>query len=381
MKTYKAAVGIRSDMLYCPLPVSIDSYWTCEPNCAHCFARRLNRTWGWDFRAADVEAVKRKLLTKKGKSPLHRALQLKKTIRLGSRSDPFQDCELKHKVSTEIVKFLVKKKWDVVIQTKFPRRAWELTGLGKNCTVMAVIMPGLEKDWEILEFKRTEKPIRRIKMLSYLQKKGFRVGANGEPFIPGYHTVEQFEETIKLLKEYGIKSYNTYNLHMNDYVVKNLFNLGLDIEKIWYMNHDEQWRPILRQLLDICNKYDIILGCPDFVNSGWEDVQKSNTCCGLDVKNPCTFNTHHFKLAVQKGESPLELWEGVGKYEEGKTLVEGNLDNAYTLKDIVGNLGEGELCVEIFRDTKISQQNNSRNASTLSRKAESGCCERKGPKK
>lgn len=338
MKIYTAALGMRGDMLYCPLPLSIDPYWTCEVNCYHCYSRRLNRTWGNDFRMADVEDIKRKLssLSPRGKSPLHEAIRQRKTLRLGNRSDPFQPREEKYRVSTEILKFLMEIGWDTVVQTKFPRRAYEMTGLGKTCTMMAIITPGLEADWELFERKMTENPIDRVKTLSKLQKKGFDVGVNGEPFIPGYHTPEQFEETVKLLKSYGINRYNTYNLHFNDYVAKNLFKLGLDIEKIWYMNQDKQWRRILKKLIEIAEKHDIILGCPDFVNSGWEYVQKCNTCCGLDVKNPCTFNTHHFKLAVQKGEDPRKCWDGVGDYEEGLKIIEGTTDEMYTLKDVVG---------------------------------------------
>jgi DNA repair photolyase len=202
---------------------------------------------------------------------------------------------------------------------------------------MAVIMPGLEKDWEILERKKTENPLDRIKTLSHVQALGLRVGVNGEPFIPGYHTVKQFRETVKLLKSQGISHYNTYNLHMNDYVIKNLYNLGLDIEKIWYMNQDEQWRKIQMKLIRIADKYDITLGCPDFVNTGWDDIQKTNTCCGIDVKNPCTFNTHHFKLAIQEDKDPLKLWDGVGKYEEGVKVINGEHSDMYTLSDILPN--------------------------------------------
>mgnify|MGYP001337603807 CR=1 FL=1 len=335
MKIYKSAVGIRGDMLYCPLAFYIDSYWTCEPNCANCFARKLNRTWGNDFRIADVEAVKKKLLSSKGSSPLSKAIQQRKTLRLGNRTDPFQDCEIKYKVSTQILQFLIEQNWDTVIQTKHPGRAWEMTGLGKNCTVMAVTTVGLEEDWELFEGKKTENPLQRIKTLAELQKKGFRVGVNGEPFIPGYHTVKQFEDMVKLLKSHNINRFNIYNLHFNDLVAKNFHSLGLDIEKIWNHNKDTQWRKILAELLKIADKHDLILGCPDFVNSGWNNVQRSNTCCGLDVENPCTFNTHHFKLAVQHGKDPLKLWDGVGIYQDGVDAIEGTKKDMYNLKDII----------------------------------------------
>lgn len=336
MRIFKSAVGIRGDMLYCPLPLYIDSYWTCEANCAHCYSRRLNRTWGTDFRAADVESVKKKLLSNKGTSPLSMAIKQRKTLRLGNRADPFQDWEEKHQISTKILEFLVEENWETVIQTMYPRRAWEMTGLGPNCIMMAQITVGLEDDWELFEYQRTENPIDRIKTLSRIKKKGFRVGVNGEPFIPGFHTVKQFEETVKLLKSHGINRFNTYNLHFNDWVAKNFHQLGLDIEKIWYMNKDTQWRGILRRLLDVADKHGIILGCPDFVNSGWDNVQKCNTCCGLDVTNPCTWNTHHFKLAQQKGENPIDKWDTVGNYQDGIEIIVGGKIDMYTLKDIAG---------------------------------------------
>lgn len=331
-------------MLYCPLPLSIDSYWTCETNCLHCYSRRQNRTWGQDFRMADVEAVKKKLLSTRGTSPLSKAVQRRKTLRLGNRTDPFQDCEVKFRVSTELTQFLMAQKWDTVIQTKFPQRAWNMTGLGEYSTMMAIVTVGLENDWDLLERKRTENPVERIKTLSEIKKAGFRAGANGEPFIPGYHTVKQFRETVKLLKSYGITRFNVYNLHINDLVVKNLHKLGLDIEKIWYMNQDEPWRKILKKLLAVADHYGVVLGCPDFVNSGWEDKQKCNTCCGLDVKNPCTWNSHYFKLAMQKGEDPRDMWDGVGDYEEGLKIIEGTAKDMYTMKDVAGaRKGKGLL--------------------------------------
>ncbi len=336
LTTFPSAVGIRGDALYCPLPLYVDGYWTCEPNCEICYLRRLNRTWGSDFRLADVNKVKKQLMSTRGKSPLSRAIQARKTIRLGNRTDPFQPCEEQYRVSTEIFQFLMESHWDTVIQTKFPKRAYQMTGLGEYSTLLAEVTIGLEKDWELFEHKATENPVQRIKLLGQLQRRGHRVGVNGEPFIPGYHTTQQFEDTIKLLKSHGLKSFNTYNLHLNDLVAKNLHRIGVDIEKVWRLNQDEPWRKIQARLIDICRRHDIILGCPDFVNSGWDDVQRCNTCCGIDVKNPCTFNTHYFKLAVQNGQDPKACWDGVGDYERGLSIIEGTDKDMYTLKDIVG---------------------------------------------
>ena len=54
----------------------------------------------------------------------------------------------------------------------------------------------------------------------------------------------------------------------------------------------EYWK---KKLIDLSKKYDIILGCPDFANSGWDFKEQSNTCCGVHVDNPCTWNVITWK--------------------------------------------------------------------------------------
>ncbi len=341
----KNGLSIRGDSYYCPLSFSLDSYWNCEIECLHCYLRRLNRTWGKELRPTNPEALQKKLINglqcKNPQSSLAWAIKNKNTIRFGNKSDPFQPAEKELKTSKKLMKVLIDLDWSFVIQTKCTELLMEYQGLialaqVKNLIqIMPVISPGLEKDWEIFERKRTTNPIERIKHI----RKYNQTGVNGEPFIPGYHTTKDFEDTLKLLKSYGIKSYNTYNLHLNDLVAKNIAELGLDIEKIWTMNKDQYWKPILQRLLRLADKYGIICGCPDFVNSGWKNWEKANTCCGLQVPNPTKFNTHNWKLMKQLGKCNRFIlestWDGIGDKEMGKSIIEGTDKDRYTLKDIV----------------------------------------------
>lgn len=234
--------------------------------------------------------------------------------------------------------------WTYVIQTRFTHIMMEyesriVRANKKNLvTIMPVVSPGLEKDWEIFEHRQTTNPLLRIKHIQCLIKEGIPCGVNGEPFIPGFHTEKDFEQTIQLLKQYQIQRYNTYNFHFNAYVAKRLHAIGIDIERIWYYNQDSQWKKILTKLLEISKKHNIILGCPDFVNTGKDWKEQANTCCGVDVKNPCTFNTHYFKKYWQEGKCNEEIlkltYDGTGDYEEGKQIIDGSTKKMYTLKDI-----------------------------------------------
>jgi DNA repair photolyase len=343
MKELKNGLGIRGDSLYCPLSFTLDTYGNCLTYCYHCYFRRLNHVWGNDLKPLDIELFRKKLENGiKNTSPrasISTAIHNRNTIRVGNKTDPYQTVEKTKRVTRKALQILKKYHWDVIIQTKFTENlmADEDIILSMKANIMPVISPGLDRDWEILEKGTTTPPMMRLKHAVHLQRKNLNVGINGEPFIPGFHTVKDFEDIIKLLKTCKIKSYNTYNLHLNDWVAKNLHHIGLDIEKIWFMNQDAQWKKILPQLIDIAKKYNIRLGCPDFVHSG-SYQEDSNTCCGVNVKKPTTFNVVYWKKIMKKtgfSYSILEKsWDGIGDYEEGKKLFEGKKPGMYSLKDI-----------------------------------------------
>ena len=345
----KHGLTIRGDSLYCPLPLSIEPYWWCEIDCFHCYFRGLNHIWGKDLRPLSPEALEKKLIqgmkNENPKSPMAWALKQKKTIRLGNKTDPFQYIEKKLLVSTNSIHVMRKLRWEFVIQTRLlgvmeeiAEKAIEKAHKLELVTIMPIISPGMEKDWETFERKRTTSIPERIRIIQKYIKKGIPLGVQGEPFIPGFHTLQDFEDTIKRLKSIGVNRYNTYNFHFTPFVAKRIAPLpGVDIERIWEKNQDGPWKKILSRLLQIAEKYNMILGCPDFVNSGKENIQTSNTCCGIDVKNPCTFNTHHFKQALQLGKNPKEIekecWDGVGDFEQGLNVLYGRDSKMYTLKE------------------------------------------------
>ena len=349
MLKLKNSLTMRGDSLYCPLSLSLDSYGNCLTDCRHCYMRNLNHIWGNDLKPADLNLLKKKLtfglINKHPITPISFALSQKKTIRWGNKTDPFQKAEKKHQIAKGIFSILIELNWTFVIQTRFTEIMLEYENwiqeshIKKLITIMPVISPGIEKDWEIFERKRTTNPINRLKHANYLKKKGIPIGINGEPFIPGFHNETDFEQILKLLRKYNINRYNTYNFHFNAFVAKRLHAIGIDIEKIWYYNQDRQWKKILSKLLDLSKKYNIILGCPDFVNSGMKWVEKANTCCGIDVPNPCTFNSHYFKKWKQQRKIDDEIirltYDGTGKLEDGIAMVKGTSEDKYTLKDIL----------------------------------------------
>jgi DNA repair photolyase len=318
--------------------------------------RRLNQIWGTEQRITDPEAVKKTLINAlKNQNPrtiIAQALHAKKAIFLGRKADPYQPIELKKKVTQSLLEILIDLEWQVVVCSRYQENMDKDTELfleGKNFVhLLTEITPGAEADWELFERKRTTPIADRLYFTKLWQTLGIKVGVRGEPYIPGYHTLKQFRDILKRLKSYGLTSYNTYNLHINEYTIKRFYAIGLDIEKIWTLNQDKHWKPLQKKLCQIADEEGITLGCPDFVNTGWGNYQKTNTCCGIDVNDALTFNTHTWKRILQNAEKRKVIpfakeilnatWEGVGSdedYKKGKVILttEENED-FYTINDI-----------------------------------------------
>jgi len=204
-------------------------------------------------------------------------------------------------------------------------------------TLLPILTVGGDWDRQILEKGITPSIEERLKNVRECIQNKILLGVGGEPFIPGLHTPKMFRDILKQLKSVGVKSYNIYNLHFNDHVAKQLVNIGLDIEKIWYHNQDAQWRPILSKLCEIADRLGIVLGCPDFVNTPHNYTAKSNTCCGISVPNPSRFNTDVWRKLLMKGKRPKwilkKTWEGIGDKEMGEKIVQGKTCKFYTMKD------------------------------------------------
>lgn len=341
----KSGLSLRGDHYYCPLALQLSTYWNCEPRCAHCYLRRLNRTWGEDLRPLSILDFERQILrgidNANPRTPLGHAIRQRKTVYIGAKSDPYQPAERVHRATRNALRILLSHGFSVVIATMFTENVWYdmelIERYASQVTLMPIVSPGMDRDWEILERQQTTRPGKRLADAANWAGRGLTVGINGEPFIPGFHTVGEFARVIRLIRNYGLKSYNTYNLHLNDWNAKAMYQVGVDIERVWEMNQDRPWRDILQELISIAGAAGVVLGCPDFVNSG-EYAEPVNTCCGFDVPNPCTFNLITWKKLRARGMSDEQIidctWDGVGDKEEGRRLLAGGVKELYTLDDI-----------------------------------------------
>ncbi len=339
---------MRGDYLYCPLSLSLESYWTCDADCTYCIARRLNHIWGNEQKATDPNNLEKKLQNAlKNKNPktiISQALAKKKPFYLGRKADPYQPIELTQGTTRGIIKVLAGLNWNVVICTKYTDNLeYDLDLICRYKDVVSVlteITVGAEHDWELFEGRKTTPIDARLRTLKKLKKRGVTVGVRGEPFIPGYHTIKQFKDMVLRIKQVGLNSFNTYNFHMNEHNLKRLLALGVDIERIWKFNQDTHWKKIQTRLCAIARNEGMILGCPDFVNVPQNWYHSVNTCCGIDINNAFTFNTHVWRNLLLEKTSPYTIlqqtWEGIGldpDKNQAKIILTSDSKDFYTFKN------------------------------------------------
>lgn len=236
------------------------------------------------------------------------------------------------KISAQALYVLKAHDWEVKIETKNPPPLGEIN-LPRRSIITTTITVGMDDDWNLFERRLTPSPSERLRRLGEYAAEGYQVAVTTEPFIPGYHEIKQFFDLVELAQSLGINRFNAYNLQLTPFNVKRLIELGLDMERIWDFSQDELWKPILQELLSI----DAIVGCPDFANAGGF-VPGANTCCGVDVENPCTFNSVNWRrIAMLEGEVTWDdfrgSWDGVGDYSLGVALFTGEAGGYYTLAD------------------------------------------------
>lgn len=344
MKVYKSPLTIRGDSLYCPLAFGLDSYWQCPYNCRYCYCRGLNATWGNEQRVADPDLVLNTLRSGggKGNSSLSNAIRNRNTIRFGNKTDPFPPEERGLGVTRRILVGLKELDWSVKLETKstdYLRSEYLNTLDSGRCIITSTVTCGLSKDWAAFESPLLPTPESRLAALREMSRLGFQVGVISEPFLPGWHTIEDWRNLLTALLDHGIQRVNVYHAHLNAFVLKRLNEVnGLDVEEVWRSNEDSEWRPVLKQIVEETRKVGIVLGCPDFVNSG-PFSQQSNTCCGVDVPRPTTFNFINWKQQGQRHggvswDDAEATWDGVGDKDLAHKIFDGKDVEFYGWDDV-----------------------------------------------
>lgn len=361
---------IKRDVIECNLPFRGDTYDGCSHNCIYCYAREQQERWGnWfaeDPRPANIDSLRKRFghgfvfAEKKNMgdtSYVNRAIEHRHPIRIGTETDPFQECEKNHRITYKFIKFLVKQNYPFLINTKSDLITEQqyvdlLKKAEHGSAVVQFTITTLNPEIKEVEAEAPS-PQKRLDALKVLSENGIPTQIRYSPIIPTLD--DDAEEVFQQATECGAKDVITEYLRLSK-KANNRFRkiLGVDlIEEVYepngnfsknYYRLDENYRfDRYRSLKKTAKKYGLDLYVCSEENPSINDCEN---CCGTD-KYPA-FDQHNtaaanniYKMLRELGKvtfSEVEdrLWnihwkEFKKRWDNGE--LEDFLVNAYVKKE------------------------------------------------
>jgi DNA repair photolyase len=196
---------------------SVNPYSGCSFNCIYCYIRgskygeNMTKTFSIKINAPELLEKQLSRRAKKGEYGI---------IALSSSTEPYTPIEEKLKLTRKLLEIILKYKFPVEVATKSKlvlRDLDLLKEIDKNAILPTDLKPKLkhgvivsfsistldEKLAKILE-PGAPKPIERLETMKKCKEEGFFTGVCFIPVLPFLSdSEEQFEETIRTVKEYG----------------------------------------------------------------------------------------------------------------------------------------------------------------------------------
>ncbi len=178
-----------------PFDRSINPYRGCEHGCIYCFARPthcyLGYSAGLDFETkihAKPNAVA--LLAKEVRKASYQC----RPIAMGTNTDPYQPIEKEHRITRQILEFLLERKHPVSIVTKgalINRDLDILSEMAKFGLVHCFVsLTTLENKLHSQMEPRAMSPHKRLSTITALKNAGIPVGVMAAPMIPRLNDME-----------------------------------------------------------------------------------------------------------------------------------------------------------------------------------------------
>jgi DNA repair photolyase len=212
-----------------PFEWALNPYRGCTHACEYCYARKyqrhLERGAGDDF--SSVILVKRNLADVLRRE-VSRATWTRKTVAVGTATDPYQPIEGHYRLTRRCLEVLAEARTPVSVITKGPmvvRDADVLSRIARasSCQV-AMSVPSVDDDaWERLE-PGTAPPHQRLRAARQLMDAGIDVGVLMMPLVPGITTGRaSIERTVRAIADAGVPLLGSNVAHLEAGVREHFF--------------------------------------------------------------------------------------------------------------------------------------------------------------
>ena len=283
-------IDCGSMCLNCDYPIHFDTYQGCSHACKYCFVK-FNR---------DISKIKPIDTTES----LRNFIEGKRTLRVnwcdwdiplhwGGSSDPFQECELIHHKSLDVLKIFNETQYPFIVSTKNPMMLLEepYYSLMQSCNCVLQVSMACSK-YDKLE---TGCPTfeQRLQAVSKLSKVLKRVTIRMRPYFIDCH--KQIIEAIPKIAEAG-----AYSITVATYVSKKKIR-GMTKYGKCYMFDNDTLFPKYSEIKEVCHKHGLKFFCSE---EGLEWLGDDLNCCGCGDLEGFRGNTYNASHIAHDEEPP-----------------------------------------------------------------------------
>jgi len=291
--SYLPSFKNRGDSLACPLNLELDLYSGCEMGCWYCFCKDLWKIFGNDFtqvKTGDLKKIEKDLTFAFSEKPCNQTLLMLRRgypLKIGSKSENFQELEKEKKTTLGALKLL--KQYDVplVVETKsnliVEPEYFEALSYFKELYLIESVIPN-EKIRSAFEPGVPDLES-RLNVLDMFRDSGVYTSVKVEPLMPG---INDSDEDMKTLAEslWGrVDSISFYNYRTSNYnnARKSFAEHGYDWDEMGKKNWDEQYLyEMNNRAFKIFRRAAKLVTTADWVNNGLDNPIP--VCCGVPVK-------------------------------------------------------------------------------------------------
>ena len=261
--------------------------------CWYCFCGDLWAIFGNDFtqvKTGNLEKIRKDLTLAFSEKPCNETLMMLRKghpVKIGSKSENFQQMESEKRITFEALKLLKEYSLPIIVETKSslianPEYFSLLTSLPKLYLIES-LLAGSESVRNL--FEPTIAPLdERLKILETFHNSGIFTSTKIEPLMPG---INDSEEDLKELAEKlkgKVDSISFYNYRTSNYsrARKTFAEHGLDWDKMGRLNWNNDYLfEMEKRAFKIFREVFGIVACADWVNIGLENSVPN--CCGLPI--------------------------------------------------------------------------------------------------
>lgn len=345
---FKAVVKRRGDSLSCPLPLELDTYQGCNM-CEYCFIKDLRAIWNKDtldeIKVGETISLNDQLnrAFNHPRSEIEKAINIGIPIKLGSKSDCFQDIERTAGATLDALRILKYYNASIIIETKGTILAEEpyfslITSFDKMPIIAFSVLLG-EK--ERLKLEPSVASLKdRMKILEQFHDVGFFTTLKIEPIMPMINdTKENFVELCQykdVVDSVSFYNYRTSNYHRaREVFAKNEYNWDVMAEKNW--NEDYLFR-MGTEAFSVLRESFKLVTTADFVNFGLQN--SIPVCCGFMPKNYYKFTwVKACNMIKEKGSLSFEEFQ-----QSADLIFSDDLETAKSLWNFTPNKKRFSVC-------------------------------------